>query len=67
MGQFDDTKDQTDTKPAKKEAPPKGDKASHYLVLADGQVIGFSVGDDPNAPFPSEYDGVAVVQVRNAR
>jgi hypothetical protein len=50
-----------------KEKPPTGDKASHYLVLADGQTVGFSVGDDPTTPFPSEHDGVAVVQVRNAR
>lgn len=50
-----------------KEKPPEGDDASHYLVLADGRHIGFQVGDTPYAPFPAEYDGVAVISVHNAR
>lgn len=67
MGQFDSEDEAQDNKSQKQEKPPQGDQASHYLVLADGRVIGHSVGDDANAPFPTEYDGTAVVQVRNAR
>lgn len=68
MGQSDTNDTETqDTKAQKQEKPPTGDAASHYLVLADGRVIGHQVGDEAYAPFPTEYDGSAVVQVRNAR
>lgn len=67
MGQFDDDTETKDSKSQRKEKAPTGDAASHYLVLADGRVIGHQVGDDPYAPFPTEYDGSTVVQVRNAR
>lgn len=59
-----------DDKKDEKKAPPKGDKASHYLVLADGRHIGYQVDDNPDgpgAPFPTEYDGVSVISVHNAR
>lgn len=59
--------DDTKAKPQKQEKAPEGDQASHYLVLADGRHVGYQVGDDPYAPFPAEYDGVAVRSVHNAR
>jgi N-acetyl-anhydromuramyl-L-alanine amidase AmpD len=51
----------------KQEKPPEGDAASHYLVLADGRHVGYQVDTEPYAPFPTEYDGVAVISVHNAR
>lgn len=39
------------------------DEASHYLVLADGTHVPFSVGNDPYQVMPTEYDGMRVDRV----
>lgn len=51
-----------ETTPRDKEAP--AGKHSHYLHLADGTTVRFAVDpENPNAPFPTSFNGVRVVSV----
>jgi hypothetical protein len=47
---------------AKDEEAPE-DAFSHYLVLSDGTHVRYDVGNDPYAPFPSEWNGKRVASV----
>lgn len=62
--QAEDTQPQERQEKGTQEAPK--DAFSHYLTLADNTTVRYDVGDKPYDPFPSEWNGVPVVTVRNA-
>jgi hypothetical protein len=51
---------------AEQEEAPE-DNFSHYLTLANGQTVRYAVDERrPNAPLPTQFNGVPVAQVHNA-